>query len=152
MSIHWNRTFTSFSFFLWVPFFNQMIVTTNAFRIFQREIAAHEIKNVKGLTYSYSNDAYKPSEVSWEEIPYKDLKLLDELGSGAFGVVYKGEYLQDNGNVLPCAVKSLKRESGIPHLFLFMFYSSEYSAVQCSACSAVHCRVVQGRVRKRKAK
>lgn len=104
--------------FLGAIFFYQWIVTPNAFRIFQHEIAVAESKNVKGLSYSYQNDAYKPSEVSWEEIPYENLKLLDELGSGAFGVVYKAEYLQENGNVLPCAVKSLKRESGIPYRFL----------------------------------
>ena len=116
MDKHCNRTFPSY--FLRCHFFYQLIVTPNAFGIFQHEIAVAESKNVKGLSYSYQNDAYKPSEVSWEEIPYENLKLLDELGSGAFGVVYKAEYLQDNGNVLPCAVKSLKRESKISYRFL----------------------------------
>lgn len=71
----------------------------------------YEDANVKGLTYSFRNTAYKPSEVNWEEVPYENIKLLNELGSGAFGVVYKGELLQDNGNVAPCAVKALKRKS-----------------------------------------
>ena len=84
-------------------------MTPNEFCIFQHEVAVHDNRNVKGIAY-YTNDAYKPSEVNWDEIPYHDLNLLHELGSGAFGVVYQAEYLQDNGNVLPCAVKALKRE------------------------------------------
>ncbi|KAJ7354895.1 hypothetical protein OS493_029454 [Desmophyllum pertusum] len=83
------------------------------FNALQREarsnaVALYEDKNVKGLTLSFTNDAYKPSELNWEEIPYENLKLLNELGSGAFGIVYKGELLQDNGNVTACAVKALK--------------------------------------------
>ena len=49
-----------------------------------------------------------PPEANWEEIPYEKITLMNELGSGAFGVVYKGELEQDNGNVTPCAVKTLK--------------------------------------------
>ena len=49
-----------------------------------------------------------PPEANWEEIPYEKITLMNELGSGAFGVVYKGELEQDNDNVTPCAVKTLK--------------------------------------------
>ena len=48
--------------------------------------------------------------MNWEEFPYQNIKLLNELGSGAFGVVYKGELLKRNG-ITPCAVKALKRKS-----------------------------------------
>lgn len=72
----------------------------------ENEVAIHQSKYVKGLTFT--NSAYKPCETNWKEFPYGNIKLLNELGSGAFGVVYKGELLQDNGNLLPCAVKALK--------------------------------------------
>ena len=49
-----------------------------------------------------------PSEANWKEIPYEKITLMNELGSGAFGVVFKGELKQDNGDVTPCAVKTLK--------------------------------------------
>ena len=45
----------------------------------------------------------------WPEIPRDYLKLGDELGSGAFGVVKKG-YLMRNDKVIECAVKMLKSE------------------------------------------
>ncbi|XP_066014756.1 angiopoietin-1 receptor-like [Pocillopora verrucosa] len=72
------------------------------------EVAAYHGENVKGLSYSFKNTAYKPGEMNWEEFPHENIKLLDELGSGAFGIVFKGELQQENGNIIPCAVKTLK--------------------------------------------
>ena len=43
----------------------------------------------------------------WPEIPRDYLKVVEELGSGAFGVVRKG-YLMRNNKVIECAVKMLK--------------------------------------------
>ena len=76
----------------------------------QDSLSHYQDQNVKGLKYSYINDSFKPSEVHWVEIPYENIKLLDELGSGAFGVVYKGELTQSKGDFTPCAVKALKGE------------------------------------------
>ena len=76
--------------------------------IFQDSISHYDDKNVKGLKYAYVNDSFKPSDITWREIPYENLKLLNELGSGAFGVVYKGEIIRDDGDVTSCAVKALK--------------------------------------------
>lgn len=44
----------------------------------------------------------------WPEIPRGYLKIGEELGSGAFGVVKKG-YLMRNDKVIECAVKMLKK-------------------------------------------
>lgn len=60
------------------------------------------------MRYAYTNDFFKTSDVHWKEIPYENITLLNELGSGAFGVVYKGEIIREKGDVTPCAVKSLK--------------------------------------------
>lgn len=71
----------------------------------------YETRNVKGIKFSFSNKSFMPSEANWKEIPYEKITLMNELGSGAFGVVYKGELKQDNGNVTPCAVKTLKESA-----------------------------------------
>lgn len=53
--------------------------------------------------------ALPPTDFSrqWPEIPRNYLKIAEELGSGAFGVVKKG-YLMRNDKVIECAVKMLK--------------------------------------------
>lgn len=43
----------------------------------------------------------------WPEIPRGLLKLAEELGAGAFGLVRKG-HLMRNNKVIECAVKMLK--------------------------------------------
>lgn len=46
---------------------------------------------------------YEPDE--WE-IPREKVKLLEELGQGSFGMVYKGEVHDLNGKpFVPCAAK-----------------------------------------------
>jgi len=51
----------------------------------------------------------------WPEIPRDYLKVAEELGSGAFGVVRKG-YLMRNNKVIECAVKMLKRHGTVAEL------------------------------------
>ncbi|XP_067025516.1 angiopoietin-1 receptor-like isoform X2 [Acropora muricata] len=67
----------------------------------------YQEQNVKGLNFEFKNISYQ-ADGNWTEIPYENIKLMDELGSGAFGVVYKGEISEKNGDITPCAVKALK--------------------------------------------
>ena len=91
---------------------NEPFLSVYSFGLYYKGSVPHyEEKKVKTLKFSYLNDAFKPTEVRWKEIPYEDINLLNELGSGAFGVVYKGELIRDKGEVTPCAVKALIGEN-----------------------------------------
>lgn len=50
---------------------------------------------------------------SWRVLSRDRLKLGDVLGEGEFGLVYKGTFVEDSGEEMPCAVKKLKRESKV---------------------------------------
>jgi activated CDC42 kinase 1 len=47
----------------------------------------------------------------------KDLKILDQLGDGSFGVVKRGEWTRSKENSLEVAVKILKVDTQTPHSF-----------------------------------
>ena len=68
------------------------------------------------MNFEFKNISYE-ADGNWTEIPYENIKLMDELGSGAFGVVYKGEISEKNGNITPCAVKALKGELSLHPTF-----------------------------------
>lgn len=51
----------------------------------------------------------------WPEIPRAYLKIAEDLGSGAFGVVKKG-FLMRNNKVIECAVKMLKKHGTVNEL------------------------------------
>ena len=68
------------------------------------------------MNFEFRNISYQP-DGNWTEIPYENIKLMDELGSGAFGVVYKGEITEKNCDITPCAVKALKGELSLHPTF-----------------------------------
>ena len=68
------------------------------------------------------NNAAAPIDIeasfAWREIPRDRITLGKVLGEGEFGMVVRGELTEDDGNVITCAVKKLKRMS---ILFLLQF-------------------------------
>ena len=69
-----------------------------------------------------TENIYLDQEVNecWE-INLNRLEVKNEvLGEGQFGIVYKGQYRRDDGNVIDVAVKQLKGAMYILHLSLFL--------------------------------
>lgn len=87
------------------------------------------------MRYAYTNDFFKTSDVHWKEIPYENITLLNELGSGAFGVVYKGEIIREKGDVTPCAVKSLKGKIAMFTVFLQLNMTFSHNSARPSFIS-----------------
>lgn len=54
--------------------------------------------------------AMHQASFAWREIARDRVILGKVLGEGEFGMVIKGDFTEDDGHVMPCAVKKLKRK------------------------------------------
>ncbi|XP_068676392.1 uncharacterized protein [Montipora foliosa] len=69
----------------------------------QRQFA---VKTPNGASVSIAGASF-----SWREIPRHLVTLGKVLGQGEFGIVVKGELTEEDGRIVPCAVKKLKRSA-----------------------------------------
>ena len=60
-----------------------------------------------GLDHNDYDEVEIPNS-AWREINRKQLSIHNILGSGQFGEVAKGDLTEEDGAVVPCAVKTLK--------------------------------------------
>ena len=65
---------------------------------------------ISGESPKEANVSMAEASFSWREIPRYLLSLGKVLGEGEFGMVVKGELQEEDGRILPCAVKKLKRK------------------------------------------
>lgn len=72
-------------------------------------------ENSKSTVSKNSNDSFENNFTCL--IHEKDLKLLDKLGDGSFGVVKRGEWTKSKENSMEVAVKILKVDTQTPHSF-----------------------------------
>ncbi|XP_054719002.1 insulin-like peptide receptor [Uloborus diversus] len=80
--------------------------------------------------YISSNLVYEPDE--WE-IPREKVKLLEELGQGSFGMVYKGEVHDLNDvKVSPCAAKTVNETASLRERIEFLQEASVMKAFSCN--------------------
>ena len=64
---------------------------------------------IPGVSPNEASTAIKAASFSWREIPHHQLTLGKILGEGEFGMVLKGELAEEDGSIVTCAVKKLKR-------------------------------------------
>ena len=68
-------------------------------------------ESIPGTDPNGASAVMKGASFSWREIPRDRLILGKVLGEGEFGMVVKGELTEDDGRIISCAVKKLKRKS-----------------------------------------
>lgn len=47
------------------------------------------------------------------EIPRDDVEVLEPLGRGSFGMVYRGNWKKKDSDVIPCAIKTVTENNNI---------------------------------------
>ncbi|XP_054706404.1 insulin-like peptide receptor [Uloborus diversus] len=76
----------------------------------------------------YMSAVYEPDE--WE-VARDKITLIQELGQGSFGMVYKGEYkTEDRGNI-NCAVKTVNESASLRERIEFLQEASVMKAFNC---------------------
>ena len=84
---------------------SQPAATNGRFTTFGHDRYAH----IPGEAPNRAGAMAIEASFSWREIPRDRVTLGKVLGEGEFGMVMKGELSEDDGRIIPCAVKKLKR-------------------------------------------
>ncbi|KAK2556683.1 Angiopoietin-1 receptor [Acropora cervicornis] len=85
----------------------QQFVTNEHFVQFSQDRYAP----IPGVSPNEASTAIKAASFSWREIPRHQLTLGKILGEGEFGMVLRGELAEEDGSIVTCAVKKLKRSA-----------------------------------------
>ncbi|XP_044169164.1 uncharacterized protein LOC122953369 isoform X1 [Acropora millepora] len=75
------------------------------------QISQDRYAPIPGVSPNEASTAIKAASFSWREIPPHQLTLGKILGEGEFGMVLKGELAEEDGSIVTCAVKKLKRSA-----------------------------------------
>ncbi|KAG8201799.1 hypothetical protein JTE90_027282 [Oedothorax gibbosus] len=82
------------------------------------------LRNGRGMVsennpnYEFGGNTFNEEDL--KKVPRENLNLLNALGQGAFGEVYEGTLKLENGDVTPCAVKTLPDMSSNESIFDFL--------------------------------
>ncbi|XP_015912635.1 insulin-like peptide receptor isoform X2 [Parasteatoda tepidariorum] len=76
----------------------------------------------------YMSAVYEPDE--WE-VPRDKIALLQELGQGSFGMVYKGEFTTEDRGLMKCAVKTVNETASLRERIEFLQEASVMKAFNC---------------------
>jgi len=72
---------------------------------------------IKILITNVHSVEYQTDE--WE-IPRDDVEVLEPLGRGSFGMVYRGKWKKNENEIVPCAIKTVTENNNmmVRHDFL----------------------------------
>ncbi|XP_035205023.1 insulin-like growth factor 1 receptor [Stegodyphus dumicola] len=100
------------------------------FYFYYKKKYGHDIPTMlyASVNPEYMSAVYEPDE--WE-VPREKIALIQELGQGSFGMVYKGEFKTDDKGVLKCAVKTVNESASLRERIEFLQEASVMKAFNC---------------------